>query len=69
MTSAAKVVQRGVNKPLSISLPPVYFDILESMAPLAGRDINELIAKRLMQIIIEEFTREFLDFVPEHTWH
>lgn len=46
--------QAAVNKPPSISLPPVYFDILETMAHLAGRDIEELATKRLMQIIIED---------------
>lgn len=53
MTSLAEVKQFGVNKLLSISLPPVYADILETMAILAGKDINQLAAKRLMQIIIE----------------
>ncbi|MEO9294509.1 MAG: hypothetical protein ABI347_02800 [Nitrososphaera sp.] len=54
MTSLEKAMQFGANKPLSISLPPIYFDILETMANLAGRDINELATKRLMQIIIED---------------
>ena len=50
----ATVVESGANKPLSIALPSVYFDILETMANLAGRDIEELAAKRLMQIRIED---------------
>lgn len=54
MTSLEKVVQFGANTPLSISLPPAYIVILETMANLAGRNVEELAAKRLMQIIIED---------------
>ena len=54
MTSLEKVVQSGASKPLSIPLPPVYFDILETMANLAGKNVEHLAAKRLMQIIIED---------------
>ena len=52
--AASKLVAFGAYKPLSISLPPVYFDILETMANLAGKDINELATRRLMQNIIED---------------
>ena len=45
----------GGTKPLlSISLPSVYFDILETMAQFQGRDVSELATKRLTQIIIED---------------
>lgn len=47
----------GANKPLSLSLPRVYFDILETMDNMAGRDVRERAAKRLMQIIIEKPSR------------
>ena len=46
--------QLGANNPLSISLPPVHYDILETMAQLQGRDVAELATKRLMQIVIED---------------
>lgn len=46
--------QAGVHKPLSISLPPVYFDILETMAHLQGREVEDLAQERLMQIIKED---------------
>jgi hypothetical protein len=51
---AAKVIEYGASKPLKISLPDCYFDILESMAHLQGRDIEDLAKERIMQILIED---------------
>jgi len=52
MTS--KAVQYGANKPLRISLPDCYWEILFAMAELEGRTVEELAIERLKQIIIED---------------
>jgi hypothetical protein len=39
---AAKVVEYGANKPLRISLPDCYWDVLFAMAELEGRTVEEL---------------------------
>ena len=44
----------GVNKPLRISLPDCYWDVLFAMAALEGRQVEELAIERLKQIIIED---------------
>jgi hypothetical protein len=51
---AAKVVEYGANKPLRISLPDCYWDVLFAMAELEGRTVEELATERLKQIIIED---------------
>jgi hypothetical protein len=54
----AETKEVGANKPLKISLPDCYFDILESMAHLQGRDIEDLAKERLMQILIEDIVHD-----------
>jgi hypothetical protein len=39
---ASKVVQHGANKPLRISLPDCYWDVLFAMAQLEGREVEDL---------------------------
>lgn len=51
---ASKAVQYGANKPLRISLPDCYWDVLFAMAELEGRTVEELAIERLKQIIIED---------------
>jgi hypothetical protein len=51
---AAKVVEYGANKPLRISLPDCYWDVLFAMAELEGRTVEELAIERLKQIVIED---------------
>ena len=51
---AIKAVQYGVNKPLRISLPDCYWDVLFAMAELEGREVEDLATERLKQIIIED---------------
>jgi hypothetical protein len=51
---AAKVVEYGANKPLRISLPDCYWDVLFAMAELEGREVEDLATERLKQIIIED---------------
>jgi hypothetical protein len=51
---AAKVIEYGANKPLSISLPDCYWDVLFAMAQMEGREVKDLATERLKQIIIED---------------
>jgi hypothetical protein len=51
---ATKTIQYGANKPLRISLPDCYWDVLFAMAQLEGRTVEDLAAERLKQIIIED---------------
>ena len=51
---ATKTIQFGANKPLHISLPDCYWDVLFAMAELEGRDVKDLATERLKQIIIED---------------
>ena len=51
---AAKVMKYGANKPLYISLPDCYWDVLFAMAELEGRTVEDLATERLKQIIIED---------------
>ena len=39
---AAKVIEYGANKPLRISLPDKYWDVLFAMAQMEGREIEDL---------------------------
>jgi hypothetical protein len=51
---AAKVVEYGANKPLRISLPDCYWDVLFAMAQMEGREVEDLATERLKQIIAED---------------
>ena len=51
---ATKVMEYGANKPLRISLPDCYWDVLFAMAALEGREVEDLATERLKQIIIED---------------
>jgi hypothetical protein len=51
---ATKTIQYGANKPLRISLPDCYWDVLFAMAELEGRTVEALATERLKQIIIED---------------
>jgi hypothetical protein len=51
---AAKVVEYGANRPIAISLPDCYWDVLFAMAELEGREVEDLATERLKQIIIED---------------
>jgi hypothetical protein len=50
---ATKTIQYGANKPLRISLPDCYWDVLFAMVELEGRTVEELATERLKQIIVE----------------
>jgi len=52
--SNQKTTVYGANKPLRISLPDCYWDVLFAMAALEGRQVEELAIERLKQIIIED---------------
>lgn len=54
MTNNQEKVISGQNRPITISLPDCYFDVLETMANLQGRDVQELATERLKQIIGED---------------
>ena len=51
---ATKTVQFGANKPLHISLPGCYWEVLFAMAALEGRDVKDSAAEKLKQIVIED---------------
>ena len=55
---ATKIIQFGANKPLRISLPDCYSDVLFAMAALEGRTVEELAIERLKQIIIEDAVQD-----------
>ena len=52
--SNQKTTVYGANRPLRISLPECYWDVLFAMAELEGRTVEELAIERLKQIIIED---------------
>jgi hypothetical protein len=65
LTTTQKVVEWAMNKPLTISLPNCYWDVLYSMAHLQGKEthqeIEEYATERLKQIIIEDVIHSWCD--------
>jgi hypothetical protein len=51
-----KTITFGLNKPIRISLPDKYWDILFAMAEMQSRTVEDLATERLKQIIIEDVT-------------
>jgi hypothetical protein len=49
-----KTIHYGANRPLRISLPDCYWDVLFAMAELEGRTVEAWATERLKQIIIED---------------
>jgi hypothetical protein len=49
-----KVMQWGMNRPITISLPDKYWDILFAMAEMQSRTVEDLAIERLKQIIKED---------------
>ena len=54
MTGKQKIVEYGVNRPITIKLPDKYWDVLFCMAEMQGRTVEDLATERLKQIIRED---------------
>lgn len=46
----------GANRPIRISLPQPYWDVLFTMAEMQGISVEELATNRLKQVIVEDVT-------------
>jgi hypothetical protein len=57
----AKVVEYGVNRPITIQLPDCYWNILFAMAEMEGRTVEDLAEERLKQILIEDVRMGLFD--------
>lgn len=44
----------GLSRPITISLPDSYWNVLFCMAEMSGRTVEDLALERLKQIIIED---------------
>lgn len=50
----SKTITYGANKPITISLPDKYWDVLFAMAEMRGRTVEDVATERLKQILKED---------------